>query len=109
MKLGTARDLVVEYEVKRDNDAELTLVDSKFKLDRDNLEIGSPRWVQTNGIWMTKSRVASGLHSGLSSNIPLLERLLGAELPNIFQQIEDEIDVKIYAAQVVSLVELATR
>jgi hypothetical protein len=58
---------------------------------------------------MTKSRVANGLRSGLSSNIPLLERLLAAELPNIFRQIEDEIDAKVRAAQVVSLVKLPTR
>ncbi|MCS7466928.1 hypothetical protein NZK35_09750 [Stieleria sp. ICT_E10.1] len=108
MKLGTIRDLVVEFEVKRNKDAELTLVDSKLKLDSDNLQIGSPRWVQAQGIGMNNSNVANGLRSGLNSNLPLLKRLLSAELPNVFRQIEDQIEGKVSAIEVANVAELST-
>ncbi|QDV87220.1 hypothetical protein [Planctomycetes bacterium TBK1r] len=105
MKLGTLRDLVVEFEVKRNKDAELTLVDSKLKLDSDNLQIGAPRWVQAQGIGMNNSNVANGLRSGLNSNLPLLKRLLSAELPKVFRQIEDQIAGKVSASDKVSATE----
>ena len=89
--LGARRDITVDFQVQ-DNAGTLQVVDAKFNLERDNVQVGTPRWIQTKGFGMTQSRVASGLRSGLQSNVATVQRRLVAELPNIFRQIEDKIE-----------------
>ena len=89
--IGSRRDIIVDFQIQT-NAGALKVVDAKFNLDRDNVQVGTPRWIQTKGFGMTQSRVASGLRSGLQSNVATVQRRLVAELPNIFRQIEDKIE-----------------
>ncbi len=93
--MGNRRDLWLafdcEYQVEN-NQATLTVQNTRFGLPPDNWSIGSPSWVSTSGFGMTQGRVIDGLRSGLFSNSDTIVAELINVAPEIFAQVEDRVE-----------------
>ena len=100
LRLGVRRDLVVNVDVDRDAEGRLRIVKRNFKLDADNIAIGTPSWIRTRGWGMTESRVSEGLRSGLVTHVKTVEKKLFDEIPNIVEQCESEINTELAAKRV---------
>ncbi len=78
LHIGQQREIWVAFDFERDADATQTLEfsGSRCQIAHDNWTIGSPAWVQTSGLFMSRSKVASGVRSGLAGKRERIEQEL---------------------------------
>ncbi|MBI3466431.1 MAG: dienelactone hydrolase family protein [Planctomycetes bacterium] len=94
--LGHRTDLplrIVVQPIVEQRRLRFKLLDTSFRLPRDNWYVGRPEWVKAHGLGMTPGRVASGLQSGLYRDPGRIEREVIALVPRMLQQLEDRVQL----------------
>jgi hypothetical protein len=78
MHIGQQREIWIAFDFERDADTAdtLTYSGSRCQIAHDNWAIGSPAWVQTSGLFMSRGKVASGVRSGLAGQRQRIEQEL---------------------------------
>jgi hypothetical protein len=78
LHIGQQREIWVAFDFERDADTSdmLTYSGSRCQIAHDNWAIGSPAWVQTSGLFMSRGKVASGVRSGLAGQRQRIEQEL---------------------------------
>ena len=75
LHIGQQREIWIAFDFQRDagtTDA-LEFSGSRCQIAHDNWAIGSPAWVQTSGLFMSRGKVASGVRSGLAGKRERIE------------------------------------
>lgn len=75
LHIGQQREVWVAFDFQRDADASqsLTFAGSRCQIANDNWAIGSPAWVQTSGLFLSRGKVANGVRSGLAGKRERIE------------------------------------
>jgi hypothetical protein len=78
LHIGQQREIWVAFDFQRDADVTqaLTFSGSRCQIANDNWAIGSPAWVRTSGLFMSRGKVASGVRSGLAGQRQRIEQEL---------------------------------
>jgi hypothetical protein len=78
LHIGQQREIWIAFDFQRGADASqtLTFAGSRCQIANDNWAIGSPAWVQTSGLFMSRGKVANGVRSGLAGQRERIEREL---------------------------------
>jgi len=90
--LGNQRELWLGFEVEtradetNENEVQLVLLATRFRLPPDNWSIGSPAWVKTSGFGMTRENVVSGIRRGLLENRERIAQRVIKSAPAIYAQ-----------------------
>jgi len=75
LHIGQQREIWVAFDFQRDADVTqaLTFSGSRCQIANDNWAIGSPAWVQTSGLFMSRNKVLNGVRSGLAGKRERIE------------------------------------
>jgi hypothetical protein len=95
IQIGNQRIVEVNFVLRNDREGALQLVDSQFRLDRNNWTIGRPQTIEVRGFGMTQNRVAIELKNGLNSNAGIVEAKVIEQLPAAYESIAASIATSI--------------
>ncbi len=89
IRLGHRRDLWIAYDFKTTPEAKqpLQFVKTRFSLPADNWAVGSPSWVKVSGFGMSRSKVVTGLRSGLIENKNQIEKRMIDVAPTMLAKV----------------------
>jgi|GEM_PF-2665380 hypothetical protein len=90
IQLGHRRDLWIAYDFKKSTEAmqpALKLMKTRFALPADNWSVGSPSWVRVSGFGMSRSKVVTGLRSGLIENKKQIEKRMIDVSPTMLSKV----------------------
>ena len=90
IRIGHLYDLQMRCVVRpaiSDRQLRLQVEDADFRIPSDNWHVGSPAWVQTRGLGMTRDRVSSSLSQGIYRDRERIERQFVQVLPAIMDRI----------------------
>lgn len=93
--IGTRRPVWLKIQARpyiANRELKLSVVDSEFRIDRDNWYVTRPYGVATRGWGMTESRVSNALVEGLYGRRRRIEQEVEAAVPSILGWVEDVID-----------------
>jgi hypothetical protein len=90
IRLGHRRDLWIAYDFKQANEGKepsLKLIKTRFSLPAENWSVGSPAWVKVSGFGMSRSKVVTGLRSGLIENKKQIEKRMIDVSPTMLSKV----------------------
>lgn len=93
--IGTRRPVWLNINARpyvKDRKLKLSVIDSSFRIDRDNWYVTRPYGVAARGWGMTESRVSNALVEGLYARRGRIESEVEAAVPSILTWVEDVID-----------------
>ena len=95
--LGHRSDLAIAMDVRpvvKDRRLQLELLETRFRIPRDNWVVGDPEWVSTQGLGMTRGRVIRGLREGFYSDPGRIENEVIAAVPKMIRRLEEQFQLE---------------